>query len=252
MHPSELRKLFSLEDTYWWYVARRDLVGELLVQYRGWLPARPLILDIGCGGGAGLAVFSRLGKAVGLDRSEEALWLSRSRGDFPLICGTAERLPVANDSLDVVTALDVLEHVADDAAAVREMARALKPGGLAIITVPAYQSLWSEHDDALDHLRRYRAGQVRRLMLRGGMRVLKLSYCITLLLPPIFLFRLAQKLLRPANRGRPKTAIRPLSPLPNRLLIGLLRLETAWLLRMPLPCGVSVVCVAENPGPQDS
>jgi len=251
MRPSELRKMFGLEDTYWWFVARRELVRELLLKYCGRQRGRTRILDIGCGGGAGLVVFSSLGRAIGLDRSEEALRLSRSRGDFPLVCGAAERLPLIDDSVDVITALDVLEHIPDDAAAAAEMARVCKPGGLAIITVPAYQSLWSEHDEALDHVRRYRAGQVRRLMERAGMRVLALSYCITLLLPVIFTFRTAQKLLGPPNRGRPKTALRPLPALPNRLLVMLLRLETAWLLRVPLPFGVSVVCVAQKPKRRD-
>lgn len=250
MRPSELRKLFRLEDTYWWFVARRELVRELLLKYRATLPASLRILDIGCGGGAALAVFSQLGRAIGLDRSEEALRLSRSRGQFPLICGNADCLPLADASADVVTALDVLEHVRDHAAAVTEMARVCKPGGITVITVPAYRSLWSEHDEALDHYRRYRAGEVRRLVEQAGLRVLKLSYCITALLPVIFAFRTAQKLFGPPNRGRPKTALRPLPRLPNRMLIGLLRLETAWLLRMPLPFGVSVVCAAQKPPPR--
>jgi SAM-dependent methyltransferase len=246
MRPSELRKLFRLEDTYWWYIARRELVRELLLKHRARLPARPRILDIGCGGGAGLAAFSRLGAVIGLDRSNEALRLSRLRGRFPLVGGAVERLPLADHSVHVVTALDVLEHVRDDAAAAGEMARVCRPGGLVIVTVPAYRSLWSEHDEALDHFRRYRAREVRGLIEGAGLRVLHLSYCITLLLPAIFSFRLAQKLLGQPHRGRPKTAIRPLPGLPNRLLVGLLRLETAWLLRVPLPCGVSVVCVARK------
>jgi len=94
---------------------------------------------------------------------------------------------------------------------------------------------------------------VQRLTDAAGLRMRRRSYCITALLPVIFFFRLAQKLVRPANRGRPKTAIRPLPALPNRMLIWLLRLETWWLLRVPLPFGVSVVCVAEKPrrGGQD-
>jgi ubiquinone/menaquinone biosynthesis C-methylase UbiE len=247
MRPSELRKMFDLEDTYWWFVARRELASELVRRHRGRLPARLRILDVGCGGGAGLVTFSRFGQALGLDRSQEALRLSRSRGDFTLICGTAERLPLAADSMDLVTALDVLEHVPEHESAVAEMARVCKPGRLVIVTAPAYQALWSEHDEALDHLRRYRAGEVRRLLEDAGLRIVTLSYCITVLLPVIFAFRTAQKLLRPPNRGRPRTALRPLPGLPNRLLIGLLRLETTWLLRIPLPFGVSVVCVAEKP-----
>jgi len=247
MRPSELRKMFDLENTYWWFVARRELVGELVRKHRRRLPASPRILDVGCGGGAGLATFGQVGEAMGLDCSEEALRLSRSRGDFALICGRAERLPLATDSMDLVTALDVLEHVPEHESATGEMARVCKPGGLVIVTVPAYQALWSEHDEALNHVRRYRAGEVRRLLERAGLRIVTLSYCITMLFPVIFAFRTAQRLLRPPDRGRPRTALRPLPGLPNRLLIGLLRLETMWLLRVPLPLGVSVVCVAEKP-----
>jgi hypothetical protein len=118
---------------------------------------------------------------------------------------------------------------------------------LVIVTVPAYQSLWSEHDEALDHIRRYRAAAVRTLLRDAGLDTLKLSYCIAALLPPIFAFRRAQRLLVPPKRGRPKTALRPLPPLPNRILVGLLGLETSWLLRLALPFGVSVVAVARKP-----
>jgi len=246
MRPSELRKMFDLEDTYWWFVARRELVRELLLKYRDHLTPSPRTLDVGCGGGATLVMLGGMSRALGLDRSDEALRLSHSRGDFPLVCGAAERLPFADNSFDAVTALDVLEHIPDDAAAVAEMARVCKPRGLAIITVPAYQSLWSEHDEALDHIRRYRAGEVRRLMEHAGLRVLTLSYAITALLPVIYTFRAAQRLRRP-DGGRPKTAIRPLSRLPNLMLVSLLRLETTLLLRVPLPFGVSVVCVAQKP-----
>jgi ubiquinone/menaquinone biosynthesis C-methylase UbiE len=246
MRPSELRKMFDLEDTYWWFVARRQLVRKLLRKYRARLSPSPRTLDVGCGGGATLAMLSQLGQPLGLDRSAEALRLSRSRGDFVLVAGEAERLPFADGSFDAVTALDVLEHVADDAAAVAEMARVCTRGGLAIVTVPAYRSLWSEHDEALDHLRRYRAGAVRCLMEQAGLRVLTLSYAITALLPVIYAFRTAQRVLRRADSGRPKTAILPLSRLPNLMLIVLLRLETAVLLRVPLPFGVSVVCVAQK------
>jgi len=250
--------MFGLEDTYWWFVARRELARELLLKYRGRLlaatgaPAAPRILDVGCGGGATLVEVSPVGTAIGVDRSAEALRLSRSRGDFPLIRGDAERLPLADRSVDVVTALDVLEHIRDDRAAVAEVARVVRPGGLVIVTVPAYRWLWSEHDEALEHVRRYRAGEVRRLLQGAGLRMLTLSYCITLLLLPIFAFRLMQRLFGPAEPGRPKTALRPLPSLPNRLLIGLLRLETAWLLRVPLPFGVSVVAVARKPARSDS
>jgi SAM-dependent methyltransferase len=150
---------------------------------------------------------------------------------------------VATESVDVVLALDLLEHLPDDAAAVREFARVLRPGGLLLVTVPACPQLWSEHDRALDHLRRYRASRLRRILLDAGMRVEKLSPVITALLLPIAGLRLIQRIL-PRRSGRPQTAcIGPPRPV-NSLLVALLRLERRWLSHFNLPVGVSLVAVA--------
>jgi len=253
MRPAELEKMFLLEDSYWWYVARRELAVLLIERFL----SRPRgisrrtssvrILDVGCGTGGMLKELAAFGLAIGLDRAPEALARCRRRSGAPLVRGAAEGLPFPAGSFDLVTALDLLEHLDDDEAGLREIARVLRPGGLAVLTVPACPLLWSEHDEALDHRRRYLARPLRRLLARAGLRVEFLSYAILQLFPVILAFRLLQRCLR-GDRRRPKTALIALPPLLNRLLIYLLRLESWLLLRFPLPLGVSLVAVARWPG----
>ena len=245
MRPAELAKMFELEDTYWWFVARRELVRELLLRYR---PASDgiSVLDVGCGTGATLKAVDDVGTALGIDRSPEALRFCQTRGISRLAQGAAEELPVASGSVDVVLALDLLEHIRDDAAAARELARVLRPGGVLVVTVPAGPELWSEHDEALDHLRRYRAKRLRRILVDAGFDVQKLSSAITALLLPIAALRLAQRIL-PRKKGAPETAfIIPPRPV-NWVLTEILRLERLWLRRFSLPVGVSLVAVARKP-----
>jgi SAM-dependent methyltransferase len=244
LRAAELAKMFDLEDTYWWFVARRELVRELLLRY-GQQDPDVSILDVGCGTGATLKAVDDLGVAVGIDRSGHALRYCRRRGLTRLAAATAEALPIATGSLDVVLALDLLEHIRDDGAAAKELARVLRPGGLLLVTVPACPALWSEHDEALDHIRRYRGTQLRGILTRAGFHIEKLTPIITLLLLPIAALRLMQRLL-PRRRGAPETAfIIPPAPV-NWLLTTLLRLERIWLRRFPLPVGVSLVGVARR------
>src|SRR5947208_349797 len=139
----------ALEDWYWWFVARRSAALRFLADY---LPREtPVrILDAGCGTGALLeALRHDPGReSVGLDFAEAALQFCRQRGYDRLVRGDLEALPFADARFDAVTALDVLEHVPDDHAAAREIARVLRPGGVLVASVPAYRFLWSSHDVA--------------------------------------------------------------------------------------------------------
>lgn len=245
MRTAELTKMFELEDTYWWFAARRELVAELVRRHR---PRRPnlVILDVGCGTGATLGALEQFGTVVGIDRSAAALGYCRARNQRRLVQARGEELPITSASVDVVTALDLLEHIRDDAGASAEFARVLRPGGLLVVTVPALPGLWSEHDEALDHLRRYRATRLRRVLSSAGFRIERLSPLITALLPPIAGLRLVQRAL-PRRSGAPQTAfILPPAPV-NRMLTELLRLESRWLLRRNLPVGVSLMAVARKP-----
>lgn len=244
MRRAELARMFELEDSYWWFVARRHLVHDLLVRYR---PRRGglRVVDVGCGTGATLSVLGRFGAITGIDRSADALHYSMLRGPHELVRGRAEELPVRDGSADIVTALDVLEHIGDDARAAAEFARVLRPGGVLLVTVPAGPALWSEHDEALDHLRRYRAARLRRLLVQAGLEVERLSPVICALLLPVAALRLMQRFGR-RKKGRPRTAfIVPPRPV-NWLLTVLLLLETRWLVRFDLPAGVSLMAVARK------
>ncbi len=244
--------MYELEDSYWWFVARRELVRELMLRYGPVKDSeRPQqsvwsLLDVGCGTGATLKAIDDIGFAVGLDRSLEALQFCRQRGLGRLTQAMGEMLPVRAQSVDVVLALDLLEHIEDDAAAAKEFSRVLKPGGVLIATVPACPELWSEHDEALDHLRRYRARRLRKILTEAGFQIEKLSPIITLLLLPIAALRLIQRVL-PKKMGTPETAFIIPPKTINWVLTALLRLERLWLRRFSLPVGVSLVAVARKP-----
>ena len=245
MRPRELDKMFELEDTYWWFVARRGLVLTLLGRRLAASPERErVILDVGCGTGATLEGLSRFGRVVGMDSSRYALQCCRRRGRHDLVQARGEALPIADASADAITALDLLEHIPDDAAAVREFSRVLRPGGVLIVTVPACPFLWSEHDEALDHLRRYRAARLRQIIAESGLVIERLSPLITFLLFPIAALRLLQR-LRPRKRG-PQTALIVPPRAVNSLLTRLLLLENRWLLHFNLPVGVSLMAVARK------
>ncbi len=180
-----------------------------------------------------------------MDRSARALSFSRTRGLRELVGGDAGALPFDSATFDAVVALDVVEHCADDGRVVSELARVLKPGGTLVVTVPAFQALWSEHDEALHHLRRYRRHQVRALLDGAALEIRTLSYFNTLLFPAIAAVRLGKRLL-PRRRVPQSDASTP-PKLLNELLWLIFSLERRLLRRVRLPVGVSILAVATRP-----
>lgn len=240
MQPQEYQRMYQCEGDYWWFVARRRLAQELLATYS---PSHAgAILDAGCGTGALLAELNALGFAVGVDFEREALRLTRQRGAFPVVQARLEALPFARESFQVAFALDVLEHLPDDRPALHELYRVLQPGGYLIITVPAYRWLWSKHDVALAHYRRYTARALRTRLCEAGFQVRKLSYTLCLLMPLIALTRWLDR-LRP---GSPAATLVPVPIWLNRALIRLQEWETHLLLRYNLPFGVSLAAVGQK------
>lgn len=244
MLPEQLKEMRELEDSYWWFVGRRRMVRGLIRRYA---PPRDSLrmLDAGCGTGGTLAALAGMGELHGCDISDEALALCRLRGLQDVRSSRIENLDFPDSSFDVVISCDVLEHVEEQRRGMGEMARVLRPGGICVVTVPAHQWLWSEHDEALHHLRRYEAGQLRRLAEDAGLRVEKLSEAVTLALPAIVLYRALRRLR--GGRDRPKTSLVRLPGPLNRLLIWLLDLENLLLRYCRLPLGASLVMVARKP-----
>src|SRR5215472_12984960 len=188
MNQAEYETMYRLETYYWWFVARRQLVTGLVREQIA-DPKRSRILDVGCGTGANREALTSYGAVFGADLSAEALSFSRSRADGPLTRSRIERLSFIDGCFDLITALDVLEHADDDLSSMDELYRALRPGGLLIVTVPAYGFLWSEHDEALHHRRRYAASELRNKLSRVGFEIERISYFITFLFFPILLMR---------------------------------------------------------------
>ncbi|NLH98720.1 MAG: class I SAM-dependent methyltransferase [Chthonomonadales bacterium] len=244
METAEYDRMYEQEDTYWWFVGRRHLILGLMNDRFG---ARSdlRVLDVGCGTGAMSSALRRFGTVTSADLSDRALGYSARRGLTGLCASDATRLPFRTGAFDAIVALDLLEHIPDDAAAASEFARALQPGGQLFVTVPAYQSLWSGHDQALMHQRRYTARQVRRLIEGSGLEIVRLSYAMTLLFPIVWLVRMRER-----RMAVPQASVRPVAPPLNRALIGLLHAENALVRRCSLPFGVTVLCVAQKPRPE--
>jgi SAM-dependent methyltransferase len=238
----EYRRMYEAEERQWWYAGMRAISLSLL---EGALPgaSRPRTLDAGCGTGNNLAVLGRRGPAVGIDVSEEALRFCRSRG-VAAARGSTLSLPFPAGAFDCVTSFDVLYHrwVEDDRAAVGELARVLREGGVLLVRVPALKMLWGAHDEAVHSRHRYTASEVRALLEGGGLHVERLTYANSFLFP---LLALRRGLDRLTGRHGSDVGFLP-APL-EWAFRGLLGLEARLVRRISLPVGGSVFALARKP-----
>jgi SAM-dependent methyltransferase len=184
MEGTEVRKLAELEDDHWWYRERRHLLAKAI---SGLTPGRAL--DIGAAGGGNTRVLREHGwDAVALEYGADGAEVAHGRG-LPTLRGDATRLPFADSSLDLVMAFDLLEHLHDDDSAVAEVRRVLKPTGTYLVAVPADPRLWSSHDEAVDHVRRYTREGLLALLDRGGFEVTDVRSWNVLLRPVVAMRR---------------------------------------------------------------
>lgn len=184
MESTEVRLLTQVEDRHWWYVERRRLLRRAVA---GLTPGDAL--DVGAAGGGNTRVLIENGwRAVALEYGDEGAQVCAERG-IPVLRGDATRLPVAPCSFDLVVAFDVLEHLADDKAAVNDAFEALRPGGTFLITVPVDQKLWSPHDDAVGHLRRYSRLELTDLLTGAGFVLEEVRSWMVLLRPAVSMHR---------------------------------------------------------------
>lgn len=236
------RAFAAIEDEHWWFVARRKIIGRLIAR---WVPAGSTIVDVGCGTGGFLADLQVRYRIRGIDPSPLALDACRARGLASVFEGTATDASTWGPRpVDGVTLLDVIEHLDDDAAALRAARAAVAPGGHVIVTVPAYQWLWSEHDESNQHRRRYTAGMLRRCHELAGLQPLQLGYFNTVLFPLAVAQRAAAKL------GLLHDPLR-LPPAPiNKAFERIFASEAAVVsrTRRAFPLGLSVVCVSTPVG----
>jgi ubiquinone/menaquinone biosynthesis C-methylase UbiE len=192
VHEREYDTLRQLEDYHWWYADMRDLVCSNIPVSR---PSALQILDAGCGTGGMLAVFKNHGIAYGIDISERALLKCRERNLPRLIQASVMNIPFGDESFDFVLSSDVLYHrcVRDDASALREFFRVLKPSGKLILHLPALPFLLSSHDRAIHTRKRYNRSEIDQLLKTGGFRPEKLTYRMFFLFPLILFWRTLKK-----------------------------------------------------------
>ena len=230
MEGHEVRKLTELEDTHWWYRERRNLLSRAL---SGMRPGRAL--DVGAAGGGNTRVLLRRGwQAAALEYGKDGSAVCADRG-IPVLRGDATRLPVGPRSLDLVVAFDVLEHLEDDAAAVTGIFRALRPGGTFLVAVPCDPRLWSAHDVAVGHVRRYTRPELLDLLTGAGLVVEDVRSWMVLLRPAV-------ALRRQSSAG---SDLEESSGWLNALLFALVAAER-WLPVGRLP-GVSLLVRARKP-----
>ncbi len=244
-----LKTLLDVDEQHWWARGRRQIIRAELDQLA--LPSDARILDAGCGSGRTLEELVDYGTAAGVELSPDAAEVARGRGCGEVHVGRLEELPWPSDSFDLITCLDVIEHVPDDRAALRELRRVSKPGGWLLATVPAYQALWSYHDVANHHYRRYERATLRAAATDAGWRLERMTSFNTLLFGPAAVVRLAKRRLRRNGAGQEEQDFDlHLGPAwLNGMLERPLRAEANWLRRgHTLPAGLSLLAVLQNAG----
>jgi SAM-dependent methyltransferase len=179
------------EDRHWWYRGRRTVI-ERVVEALG-LSAYARILDAGCGSGRNMVELARHGTVTGVELSQTSVELARARGCGEVVDGSVLDMPFADASFDLAVSLDVIEHLDDDIAALRELRRVVRPGGALLVTVPAYQWLWSGHDVINHHRRRYTRRSMKRVAESAGWRQARTTYFNSLLLPVAMLLRILDR-----------------------------------------------------------
>jgi len=243
MEESVYPQMYRVEKEQWWFAARLTILLHFLAT-RVHASPQTRVLDVGCGTGAILEEFSRRYKAFGIDPSLQAVEFCRQRGLTNVWAGLLADYP-QDKPFDLITMLDVVEHVEDDRGLLMEARRRLAPGGHLLIAVPAFQWLWSHHDVVLHHRRRYTRATLTPAVTGAGFVVEHMTYFNTLLFPIAVGRRFVQKLT--GSETMDHLTIPP--PAVNRVLQKLFAMETPLLPSYSLPFGLSLLCLARNPGP---
>ncbi len=245
MDDDAYRKMKNVEDAHWWFRARRRILGYTLKKLN--LPDDARLLEAGCGSGGNLAMLARHGKVSAFESDKSSLLLAEHRGrDLPVrVLGGSlpNDVPYQDELFDAVLLLDVLEHISEDGAALLALRKKLKPGGVIIVTVPAFMFLWSEHDTLHHHFRRYRTKQLASLAREAGFVSIRISYFNSILFPLVAIFRIAMRL--GLRKGGDDLALP--SPLVNRVLEAVFAFERFFIGRVPLLAGSSVLMTARHP-----
>lgn len=234
----------DVEDTHWWFVGRRAILEEFLRQIIRNPKSEiqnPKILDVGCGTGANLEMLAQFGESEGVDVSDDALDFCKAKG-LKVHKGLAEKLPFEDESFDVVTALDVVEHLDDDVSGLKEIHRVLKTGGKTLIFVPAFMWLWGVQDDISNHRIRYTKKQIVERLKKAGFTIERATYANWTFFAPILAGRTLMKItgIKPESENNVNVSAL------NGIFGKIFSAEKFWLKNFDFPFGVSIVITARK------
>ncbi len=233
-----------VEDNHWWFVGRRAILEEFLrqiIQNPKSKIQNPKILDVGCGTGANLEMLANFGDAEGVDVSDDALEFCKAKG-LKAHKGLAEKLPFEDESFDIVTALDVVEHLDDDVAGLKEMHRVLKTGGKTLIFVPAFMWLWGVQDDISNHRIRYTKKQIVERLEKAGFEIERATFANWTFFAPILAGRTLMKITGIKPESENNVNIFALNGIFGKIFSA----ERFWLKNFDFPFGVSIVITAKK------
>jgi SAM-dependent methyltransferase len=245
MNRAFLDQYHDIERNHWWFRVRGRIIADLIRRHLS-IPTPLEILNVGAATGRSTELLQNFGHVQSLEYDQPCVDYCREVLHLDVIQGSITSLPYADASFDLVCAFDVVEHVEDDRLAVSELLRVCKPGGHVFITVPAFMSLWSEHDEVNFHFRRYRKPQLLGLFSNGTIH--RASYFNTLLFPPIWLARRLGRLIKKKHSSPKPDNEWMQHPVTDKVFGSIFSLER-WLLRMTnLPFGVSLAIIwKKNP-----
>jgi methionine biosynthesis protein MetW len=232
-----------VEDSHWWFAGRRDMIMRLLRVFS----KQSAILEVGCSSGPLQQLLQNAGytHVQGIELSEQGVAACHARGFTSVQQMDAAHTTFANEQFDCIVSSDVLEHIEQEAVALQEWNRILKPGGTLVIFVPAYMLLWSHHDTVNLHHRRYTRASLVKSLTQAGFTIQKASYWNTTLLVPVAIVRLLQRVL-PQKTVSEHGEMKPTATWINTCLLTLFTWENRLLQIMNFPAGVSVFAIAKK------
>lgn len=231
---------YNIEKEHWWFSARKTILMDFMTKR---LPPSPTmkLLDVGCGTGALLEEFTKRFDAHGIDPSQAAVEFCRKRGLMTVKVGMLKQHPVA-EKVDIMTLLDVVEHIEDDGQLLLDAYQRITSDGYILITVPAYQWMWSNHDVVLHHKRRYSRESLRVLVKDAGFDIIHLTHFNTILFPLAVVKRLLTRFLHLRERDEYKVPPK----LINTLMRSIFALERLVVPGFSIPFGLSLLCLAKK------
>lgn len=241
MRKEEYKRLYEVEDTHGWFSSMRSIAMSFIDKLCK--NENVMILEVGCGTGALLSRLKKYDNSIGIDISGEALSFCKKRYLTKILRGSVLKLPFKENAFDLIICLNVLYHkqVDNDFKAIKEIHRVCKKEARVLIMNPAYNFLWSGHDENQLTRKRYTLREQRDILVKGGFRIKKATYLNMFLFPVLFVKRIFSNITE--NKSNYISEIRPLPGLLNSILIFALKLESYLIAKINLPFGSSVFCI---------